>query len=374
MPGPEFRFIHAADLHLDTPFASIGRVAPEIAERLRDASLEAFDALVRMAIEREAAFVIFAGDIYDMRRPRRASAIAIPARGRAAGRARDSRFSWRTAITIRWTAGRPCAGCRTTWSCSARRPWNAHHPARGAPWRRCTASAIARARRHRESGAALSNAATLPGLHIGVLHCNVGSQPEHPAYSPCTVADLAAAGMDYWALGHIHQHQRLAEGRPWIVYPGSLQAIKSSEIGPRGAVVVEVSGDAVERVEFVGARPGALRARGSGYLGRDRFAQPAGNDSVARRERCDGLAAHRGAFRPRPSASRSAAGGYARRSAARRARRAGHRHRHSCGWTESSTAPARSSIGRRLGGGPIFRRSWSGWSNDLRASPKYSKP
>src|SRR4029077_14318102 len=65
MPAPDFRFVHAADLHLDTPFAMIGRVAPEIAQRLRDASLLAFDSLVRMAIEREAAFVIFAGDIYD---------------------------------------------------------------------------------------------------------------------------------------------------------------------------------------------------------------------------------------------------------------------------------------------------------------------
>src|SRR5258705_4380426 len=65
MPEPTFRFVHAADLHLDTAFAAIGRAAPEIAERLRDASLEAFDALVRLAIEREAAFVVFAGDIYD---------------------------------------------------------------------------------------------------------------------------------------------------------------------------------------------------------------------------------------------------------------------------------------------------------------------
>src|SRR5437899_9714994 len=65
MQGPEFRFVHAADLHLDTPFASIGRVAPEIADRLRDASVEAYDALVGMAIEREAAFVVIAGDAYD---------------------------------------------------------------------------------------------------------------------------------------------------------------------------------------------------------------------------------------------------------------------------------------------------------------------
>src|SRR5947207_11647809 len=64
MPGPKFCFVHAADLHLDTPFASIGRAAPEIAGRLRDASLEAFDALVRLAIERAAAFVVVAGDAY----------------------------------------------------------------------------------------------------------------------------------------------------------------------------------------------------------------------------------------------------------------------------------------------------------------------
>ena len=62
---PRFCFIHAADLHLDAPFAAIGRAAPEIADRLRDASLEAFGRLVALAIDRQAAFVVFAGDIYD---------------------------------------------------------------------------------------------------------------------------------------------------------------------------------------------------------------------------------------------------------------------------------------------------------------------
>jgi DNA repair exonuclease SbcCD nuclease subunit len=57
--------------------------------------------------------------------------------------------------------------------------------------------------------------------------------------------------MDYWALGHIHEHTRLAEGRPWIVYPGCLQACKSNEVGPKGVVVVEAAGDAVQSVEFV---------------------------------------------------------------------------------------------------------------------------
>ncbi|MEX1265086.1 MAG: DNA repair exonuclease [Actinomycetota bacterium] len=60
-----FCFIHAADLHLDTPFQGIGQVTPWVADALRDASLEAFDALVELALNRNAAFVVFAGDIYD---------------------------------------------------------------------------------------------------------------------------------------------------------------------------------------------------------------------------------------------------------------------------------------------------------------------
>src|ERR1039457_5657412 len=62
---PDFSFVHAADLHLDTPFKGIGETAPLVAERLREASLAAFDALVELCLVREAAFVLVAGDIYD---------------------------------------------------------------------------------------------------------------------------------------------------------------------------------------------------------------------------------------------------------------------------------------------------------------------
>src|SRR5580698_10557440 len=241
MPGPKFRFIHAADLHLDTPFAGLGRVSPEIAGRLRDASLEAFDALVRMAIERKAAFVIFAGDIYD------SADRGVRAQLRfLRGVARLGEHG----ITVFVAHGNhdPMDG----WSAVRRLPENLvvfgsdaverHTMGReDEPW--AHVYGISYPRRDVTENLALRFQRTeAPGLHIGVLHANVGNQPEHPAYSPCTVADLGAAGMDYWALGHIHQYQRLAEGRPWIVYPGSLQAMKSSELGPRGAVVVEVAG------------------------------------------------------------------------------------------------------------------------------------
>jgi exonuclease SbcD len=247
---PRFCFVHAADLHLDTPFVMLGRTAPEIAERLRDASLEAFDALVQMAIEREAAFVIFAGDVYD-----------------CADRGVRAQLRFLRGVEKLGERGIPVFAAHGNhdpldgWQATRRLPGNlivfgaddvdAHIVSiKGEPrahlygisygYRDVTENLALRFRRSGE-----------PGLHIGVLHCNAGSQTEYATYSPCTTGDLEAAGMDYWALGHIHQHLVLAEGRPWIVYPGSLQAGKSNETGPRGAVVVHVEDDAVEQVEFV---------------------------------------------------------------------------------------------------------------------------
>jgi len=60
-----FRFVHAADLHLDTPFQGVAQPAPAVAEALRDASLAAWDELVELTLREQAAFLLLAGDIYD---------------------------------------------------------------------------------------------------------------------------------------------------------------------------------------------------------------------------------------------------------------------------------------------------------------------
>lgn len=77
-------------------------------------------------------------------------------------------------------------------------------------------------------------------------------RPEHLNYSPCTLEDLRNAGMDYWALGHIHKRETLSDGHPWVVYPGNLQgrSLKPSERGAKGAVTVDVQDDRVVSVTF----------------------------------------------------------------------------------------------------------------------------
>jgi exonuclease SbcD len=86
-------------------------------------------------------------------------------------------------------------------------------------------------------------------FNIGVLHTACG-RAGHENYAPCTVADLAARGYDYWALGHVHAFEIVSRD-PWIVYPGNLQGRSIRECGERGAVLVEVADGVVADVRRI---------------------------------------------------------------------------------------------------------------------------
>jgi len=88
-------------------------------------------------------------------------------------------------------------------------------------------------------------------LQIGLLHCTVGANGEHQPYAPRTLAELAAAGLDYWALGHIHQPGVLHERNPTVVYPGCLQGRHVRESGARGCYRVGVHEGVIRTVDFV---------------------------------------------------------------------------------------------------------------------------
>src|SRR2546422_10321758 len=61
------RFVHAADLHLDSRFRGIGRARPALRDRLQSATLGALERVVDHTISVKADFLIIAGDIYDSR-------------------------------------------------------------------------------------------------------------------------------------------------------------------------------------------------------------------------------------------------------------------------------------------------------------------
>lgn len=246
-----FRFVHAADLHLDTPFEGIGRTSPAVAEALRDASLDAWDALVELTLRRDAAFLLIAGDVYD---------------GAERGVRAQLRF-------LRGLERLAAAGVATLvvhgnhdpldgWSAIQRWPENVTvfeaGEVRSVAIERggellATVHGVSYGSRDPQANLALGFArSAAPGLQLGLLHCNVGGEPGHAAYSPCSLADLHAVGLDYWALGHVHDRRVLSEGPCWVAYPGNLQgrSPRASERGAKGALVVEVAGGQVQDVEF----------------------------------------------------------------------------------------------------------------------------
>lgn len=244
-----FCFIHAADLHLDTPFEGVAAVSGDAAKKLRDASLAALDRLTDLAIRRGAAFVLLAGDLYDG-----------PERGlRAEFRLRDAALRLEQhGIPLFAVFGNhdPLDG----WG--AIREWPANmfffgseqvesRPVEREGRRLATIHGISfPTRQVRDNLARRFHRGPEEGLHIALLHANVGGDPAHDSYAPCSVEDLEAAHMDYWALGHIHVRSEFRTGRGWAVYPGNTQgrSFKPSELGPKGVTVVLVE-DGV-RMEF----------------------------------------------------------------------------------------------------------------------------
>jgi DNA repair protein SbcD/Mre11 len=104
----------------------------------------------------------------------------------------------------------------------------------------------------RDPGGDLSAAypAAVPGrLNLGVLHTALEGRPPHAAYAPCSPAQLAAKGYDYWALGHVHAHEVVSKA-PYIVFPGNLQGRNIRECGPKGAVLISVENGEIDRVDF----------------------------------------------------------------------------------------------------------------------------
>ena len=90
-----------------------------------------------------------------------------------------------------------------------------------------------------------------PGpFSIGLLHANVGGNPNHEAYAPCTLDDLVKSDVNYWALGHVHRHRVLRDQAPTVIYPGNPQGRSPSETGARGVYLVEIGDSSTANPDF----------------------------------------------------------------------------------------------------------------------------
>lgn len=245
----EVRFVHAADTHLGAPFAGVDAKDSRVKEALVRATRDAFARVVDTCIAREADFLVLAGDVMDtgerdlaahfafqagMRRLAAEGIIALVARGN-----HDPADGWSAGLEIPSTV-HFFADDRVE-----RVPIERDGKLVAAVYGRSFATRAV----YEDLAAGFAREAGDP-LAVAVLHTNVGGSPEHEPYAPSRLETLRAARMDYWALGHIHKPETLSED-PTVLYSGSTQGLNPGDTGPRGCVVVTLSGGGVqtERVD-----------------------------------------------------------------------------------------------------------------------------
>ena len=230
-----FRFLHAADIHLDSPLRGLDGQEGDIARRIRSAPREAFENLVEVAIRERVDFVVIAGDLYDGDwKDYRTGLFFVGQMGRLHA----------AAIPVFLLYGNHDAESRITKALEL--PANVRE-FRGRRAHTYTLEALGVALHGQSFRDKAVTENLVPGypsprrgmFNIGVLHTGLGGMDGHDNYAPCTVDELTAKGYDYWALGHVHRRQTLHE-RPWVVFPGNLQGRHVRETGAKGAVLVSV--------------------------------------------------------------------------------------------------------------------------------------
>ena len=239
------RFLHTADIHLDSPLRGLSAYEGAPVDLLRTATRRAFSQLVDMAIEEDVDFVVIAGDLYDgdwrdyntglffVREMGRLNQAEIPVFLVYGNHDAESEITKQLTLP------------KNVKSFSATKP-ETH---------RLEEIDVALHGQSFRSAATTENLAVgypnpVTGcLNIGVLHTALEGHAAHATYAPCSLAELQSKGYDYWALGHVHEFAIHSED-PWVVFPGNLQGRHIRELGPRGAVMVSADSDGIslERV------------------------------------------------------------------------------------------------------------------------------
>lgn len=248
--GRRLRFLHAADLHLGSPFIGLSGLPAAVRTAILKSTYDAFARLIELAIRSQVDAVLISGDVYDAAdRPLRAevrfqrgmerlAAHGIPAfvihgnHDPADGRA--AQLSWPPSVHFFSSGEVTCVPLVTKERGHVADVWGISYPT--------PAVRENYALRFPVNGDS-------DQYNIGLLHANVGGDVGHDNYAPCDLRDLLGRGIDYWALGHIHSRRVLHE-EPWIVYPGNPQGRSIRETDAKGCYIVDVSCEGETRLSF----------------------------------------------------------------------------------------------------------------------------
>lgn len=236
---PSITFIHAADLHLDSPFKGLMDVPEEIFQSVRNSTFAAFDRLIDVAIEKQVDFVLIVGDLFDHERQSLKAQLHL----------RDGfERLHNEGINVYLSYG--------NHDYTSGNPYPIEYPQNvfvfpneeissfiyeKAGQKLAQIYGFSYEKRAVTEKKAVQYKVTnheIP-FHIAMLHGMIHGASEHDPYAPFRLEDLRNEPFDYWALGHVHKRQILQETPP-VVYSGNIQGRHRNETGEKGCYFVQL--------------------------------------------------------------------------------------------------------------------------------------
>ncbi len=240
-----FTFIHAADIHLDSPLRGLEKYEGAPVERIRNATRDAFRNLVDLAIDKKVSFLVISGDLYDgdwkdyntglyfvsqMSRLQKEGIDVYLIRGNHDAASLITRELKLPSNVVEFSVEQPATETIEELKVAIH--------GQGFESRSVTENLV-KAYPKRKEGY----------LNIGMLHTSATGREDHENYAPCQIKDLQDKEYDYWALGHIHLREVLQKKDPVILFPGNTQGRHVRESGDKGCTLVRVNNGQIDSYE-----------------------------------------------------------------------------------------------------------------------------
>ncbi|EHD1588151.1 exonuclease SbcCD subunit D [Listeria monocytogenes] len=248
----EIQFLHMADLHLDSPFIGLSTLPQPLFSAIQESTFQSLERITTVAIKEAVDFVLIAGDIYDSEDQ------SVRAQARFA---KEMKRLEAANIPVFMIHGNHDFIEKHKEKLAL--PSNVHvFLEQVEVMSHKTATGVSvniygfsyNERHIRSSRVGEYKIQGDADFHIALLHgSEVSSSEEHDVYAPFRVQEISRKGFDYWALGHIHKRQLLAES-PSIYYPGNIQGRNRKESGEKGASIITLS-EASTTIDFIGTSP-----------------------------------------------------------------------------------------------------------------------
>ncbi len=233
------RFIHTADLHLDTPFKGLGYLPEALFNRIKQSTFDSFERIITVAIRQKVDFVVISGDLYDGANRSLRAQLFLKKQFVRLEQADIQVFAIHgnhdhlqgKFVQLTWPENVHFFGSEEPDMHPYRKNNDvvAHLYGYSYPQRAVT-----------ENIATRYEVIEGAPFHIALLHGTVGGNTDHDPYAPFTLQELIDKPFDYWALGHIHIRSELNQEPP-IVYSGNIQGLNRKEEGSKGCYLVELS-------------------------------------------------------------------------------------------------------------------------------------